>query len=1050
MAEEVEIGNVGGEGVASEVTLAKLTAAIENMARASGVDPRSAAAKLQEQYNKSLGETDDITSDYTKSLKGTNKETKKTTKNIKKLGQASMNAVGGLLGSVLGGFTGLAKEFVNGGNNLSDFAQHIPIVGGLLGGFAGYIDNTVSTFRTLSATGAAFGNDMMETRRSAGQMGLSLDEFAGLISNNASNLAALGGSVTQGAERFKKMNANMKSSGDFAALKSMGFTVEEVNEGMGDYIDLQRRMGTLQGKSTAELATGSADYLKQIDLLAKVTGKTREEAEKALREQAADAAIRGMMNQFEEGSQELKNFQLSLGIIEEMGGATGAAMKDLLDGMPSGPETAQFLNMMGDAGPAMQDALKQIGDGADPQVLLDAMKNGGGQMEEFANMDADARAQYIASIRQQQPAMAEFLDNATRMIDIGGRDLDAAKKEQDSRDKTTKAFTTFEDAIRDARGIIQEAFVDSGIFEGAGTMVKDFSESIAGIIKDGSLKETMNGFFDSIKSFVDNFKKFGLIDSLFGKEAEIDESGQKIEGTGVNGLFDDLFGVMSNEDGPIMKMFNKVMDTVGEKIGPMLLDVVTGAFSAMWEGVKAGFAAVWDNLLVGAFAGIGVLIGGAFLAATFPVWAPVVAAVGGIVATFVAIGAAFGWEPIKGYIADAWESIKGVFTSIGDWWDNLDLMAPFTTAWNSITGIFTSVGDWWDSLDFMTPLTTAWDTITSFFSMDTLYSISDVFKTAWDTVTGFFSFGEEGFSISALATKAWETVTGFFSFGEEGFSISALATKAWETVTGFFTWGEDATGFSISGLLTTAWETVTGFFTWGEGTTGFSISGLLTTAWETVTGMFGFGDLAIPSIKDLFQGIIDKVKGFFTFDFEMPNFKQYLPKWLGGEGKSFFGGTDEASSVEAPEAPDPASLDPTQAQTGLSALQQTQSVVQSFASIPELQNNLEILKKGLDINGVRTYTSAMESLVEVLGKLNDELAKDNKFGVGKGTNAGDVVAKMDSIGGSGSNSDQLNATMGSVLAVLSEIRDIELGVQRNTKNMANGNIATSSVSVLPG
>ena len=1047
MAEEVEIGNVGGEGVASEVTLAKLTAAIENMARASGVDPRSAAAKLQEQYNKSLGETDDITSDYTKSLKGTNKETKKTTKNIKKLGQASMNAVGGLLGSVLGGFTGLAKEFVNGGNNLSDFAQHIPIVGGLLGGFAGYIDNTVSTFRTLSATGAAFGNDMMETRRSAGQMGLSLDEFAGLISNNASNLAALGGSVTQGAERFKKMNANMKSSGDFAALKSMGFTVEEVNEGMGDYIDLQRRMGTLQGKSTAELATGSADYLKQIDLLAKVTGKTREEAEKALREQAADAAIRGMMNQFEEGSQELKNFQLSLGIIEEMGGATGAAMKDLLDGMPSGPETAQFLNMMGDAGPAMQDALKQIGDGADPQVLLDAMKNGGGQMEEFANMDADARAQYIASIRQQQPAMAEFLDNATRMIDIGGRDLDAAKKEQDSRDKTTKAFTTFEDAIRDARGIIQEAFVDSGIFEGAGTMVKDFSESIAGIIKDGSLKETMNGFFDSIKSFVDNFKKFGLIDSLFGKEAEIDESGQKIEGTGVNGLFDDLFGVMSNEDGPIMKMFNKVMDTVGEKIGPMLLDVVTGAFSAMWEGVKAGFAAVWDNLLVGAFAGIGVLIGGAFLAATFPVWAPVVAAVGGIVATFVAIGAAFGWEPIKGYIADAWESIKGVFTSIGDWWDNLDLMAPFTTAWNSITGIFTSVGDWWDSLDFMTPLTTAWDTITSFFSMDTLYSISDVFKTAWETVTGFFSFGGEGFSISNLASDAWKSVTSWFSWQADiiNFSISTLASTAWETVKGFFTWGQDTIGFSISGLLTTAWEKVKSAFSFGGGEegSGFSISGLLTTAWETVTGLFSFDGIEIPSISSLFQGIIDAVKGFFSFDFEMPSFKSFLPTWLGGEGKSL-DGTD--TDLEIPTAKvEPETLDATPAVEGANSLMDAQSAMASFSNIEGLQSNLDILKSGLDTDSVRSYTDSMKQLVAVLGELNAELAKDNKFGIGTGENAGSVLSKMDSIGGGGSSED-VNNTLQLVLAELRLQTPKQAAIVRNTKNGNSTDISRSMPS----
>ena len=1021
MAEEVDIGNVGGEGVASEVTLAKLTTAIENMARASGVDPRSAAAKLQEQYNKSLGETDDITSKYSDSLKDTNKETKKATRSIKKLGQASMNAVGGLLGSVVGGFTGLAKEFVNGGNNLSDFSQHIPIVGGLLGGFAGYIDNTVSTFRTLSATGAAFGNDMMETRRSAAQMGLSLDEFAGLITNNASNLSALGGSVTLGAERFKKMNDNIKKSGDFAALKNMGFTVEEVNEGMGDYIDLQRRMGTLQGKSTAELASGSADYLRQIDLLAKVTGKTREEAEKALREQAADAAIRGMMNQFEEGSQELANFRASLGIIDEVGGAAGAAMKDLLDGMPSGPETAQFLNMMGDAGPAMQDALKQIGDGADPQILLNAMKSGGGELEKFANMDADARAQYIASLRDQQPAMAEFLDTATRMVDIGGRDLDAAEAEQNARDKTTDAFTTFEDAIRAARGIIQEAFVNSGIFEAAGTMVKDFSTSIAEIVEDGTLKATMDSFFDSISTFVDNFKKFGLGTALFGGEETIDTPGgsQTVQ---VKGLLGDLFG----EGGTIAKAF-------GDS-GNIVLEGITAAAKGFADGMF-DFEIPWGTLFIGGLVGIGAAIA-----------APVLAIPAGIAA---AVTAVFGIEFMKDLFSDVWDTVTSIFSM-----DTVYAIGDLTSAmWNTVTGWF-GFGEGEATFAISQLASEAWSTVKGWFTFGEgeSFSISEVGKRVWTTVTSWFGFGEgeATYAISTLISEAWTKITGFFDFGEEGFSISALATKAWDTVKGYFKWSTDAISFSISTLASTAWETVKGFFTWGEDATGFSISGLLTTAWETVTGMFGFGDLAIPSIKDLFQGVVDKVKGFFTFDFEMPNFKQYLPKWLGGEGKSFLGGGETAEVVETPEAPDPVSLDPTQAEIGLAALQQTQSVVQSFASIPELQNNLETLKKGLDINGVRTYTSAMESLVEVLGKLNDELAKDNKFGVGKGTNAGDVVAKMDSIGGSGSNSDQLNATMGSVLAVLSEIRDIELGVQRNTKNLANGNIATSSVSVLPG
>ena len=1019
MAEEVEIGNVGGsDGVASEVTLARLAATMELMAVKKGIKPEDIMKKLKEVMDNS-----------SKTIKGNTeakqentKETKKTTKTIKKLGQASMNAVGGLLGSVVGGFTGLAKEFVNGGNNLQDFAQHIPIVGGLLGGFAGYIDNTVSTFRTLSATGAAFGNDMMETRRSAAQMGVSLDEFAGLITNNAGNLAALGGSVTLGAERFKKMNDNIKKSGDFAALKNMGFTVEEVNEGMGDYIDQQRRMGTLQGKSTAELASGSADYLKQIDLLAKVTGKTREEAEKALRDQSSDAAIRGMQKALEGTPEKLANFNLSLGLIEEMGGATGAAMKDLLDGMPSGPETAQFLNMMGDAGPAMQDALKQIGDGADPQILLNAMKNGGGELEKFADMDADARAQYIASLRKTNEPMADFLDNATTMISIGKRDLDAAKAEQGLRKKTTDAFVTFEDAIRKARGVIQGAFVDSGIFEASAKLVEKFSTKITKIIEDGTLQSTIDSFFDSISTFVDNFKKFGLGTALFGKEAEIDESGQEIEGTAVKGLLGDLFG----EGGTIAKAF-------GDS-GNIVLEGITAAAKGFADGMF-DFEIPWGTLFVGGLIGIGAAIA-----------APVLAIPAGIAAAVVAV---FGIQFMKDMFTDVWTTITGIFSM-----DTVYAIGDLTSAmWNTVTGWF-GFGEGEATFAISQLASEAWSTVKGWFTFGEgeSFSISEVGKRVWTTVTSWFGFGEgeATYAISTLISEAWTKITGFFDFGEEGFSFSALATKAWETVTGFFTWTTDAISFSISTLASTAWETVKGFFTWGENATGFSISGLLTTAWETVTGMFGFGDLAIPSIKDLFQGIIDKVKGFFTFDFKMPNFKQYLPKWLGGEGKSFFGGTDEASSVETPEAPDPASLDPTQAQTGLSALQQTQSVVQSFASIPELQNNLETLKKGLDINGVRTYTSAMESLVEVLGKLNDELAKDNKFGVGKGTNAGDVVAKMDSIGGSGSDSGDLNATMGSVLAVLSEIRDIELGVQRNTKNMANGNIATSSVSVLPG
>ena len=53
MADEIKIENIGGEnGVASEVTLVRLVTAMEKMAKSSGTDPKSQAAKTQQAYNK--------------------------------------------------------------------------------------------------------------------------------------------------------------------------------------------------------------------------------------------------------------------------------------------------------------------------------------------------------------------------------------------------------------------------------------------------------------------------------------------------------------------------------------------------------------------------------------------------------------------------------------------------------------------------------------------------------------------------------------------------------------------------------------------------------------------------------------------------------------------------------------------------------------------------------------------------------------------------------------------------------------------------------------
>ena len=248
------------------------------------------------------------------------------------------------------------------------------------------------------------------------------------------------------------------------------------------------------------------------------------------------------------------------------------------------------------------------------------------------------------------------------------------------------------------------------------------------------------------------------------------------------------------------------------------------------------------------------------------------------------------------------------------------------------------------------------------------------------------------------------------------------------------------------------WNTVTGWFSFGgggeEGGTSFSITSLMSSAWESVTSFFSLDNFQIPSISSMFQGIIDAVKGFFSFDFEMPNFKAYLPTWLGGEGKSLFGsGSGDVASASPPEPPDV-----TPAVEGGEAIASAENAIASFAALPDLQNNLDILKNGLDVDGVRSYTLAMEQLVDVLGRLNETLAEDNTglFGGGTGVAAADVLGQISTASqGSAQGTQQLNSIMTELLAVMTEVRDFDEQIEKNTKYNTGTNIAAGRISARP-
>ena len=599
MADEVIIGNVGGDGVASEATLAALVRAVEKMGQARG--QKGTGDKTQALANKAIAAGTTATTANTGSVTGNTGAVNKSAEALGKFSKGLGNMAMAGIGTVLSSLGAMSKELLAGNDSMEAYASKIPIVGGLLGALAGYADRSVDSFRKMSAVGAGFNNDIGAMRKAAAQSNLSLDEFTGLITQNSENLRVLGTTVAGGVARFGAISKVIKDTGDFESLKAMGFSVMEINEGLSDYAALQSRLGRLQGMSNKELAAGTTGYLKELDQLSKITGKSRKEMAATMEKQASDAGFRALANQFKAGSVELSNFTKSMALIETLPADVATGLKDLADGIPQTEEGIALLNA---AGPQLAEAMKKVGQGADPKVLLDAMKQAGGDIEKFAGMEGAERAAYIAAIRKTNPALAGVLDAATRMTELGNKDLKKAEEEQAARNATTEKLTTFQDAIRKMSEAIQVMFVDSGLLDLFATGI-------------GMAAKLITGMADSIKEFTAKFKEdpAGAILNLLGDSIKGLFSNTTVIAALVGGiaalfLGKAALGAMSSAmsgwaEKSIGKMFGGGAGPVSQAANPL-----AGAGPVKGSSAGKGFGEAIGNIGKGLGTGIGGILKG--------------------------------------------------------------------------------------------------------------------------------------------------------------------------------------------------------------------------------------------------------------------------------------------------------------------------------------------------------------------------------------------------------------------------------------------------------
>ena len=381
----------------------------------------------------------------------------------------------------IGQINKVTSTFTNMGSSVTAAAASlsaIPVVGNMLAGVfgtvAGAAEKSYKAFQQSASVGANFGGSINDMMRASSDAGMTFDQFSGVIAKNGEALALLGGSTRDGAKRLAELGKEIKKSPLMGELAGLGYSTEDVNSGMARYSGMLAKTGQLQGKTNEQLVAGSADYLKNLDQLSRLTGQSKDALKANQDALYADSQYRARLQDMDEaGQKRLDKLMLSLpaslqkGAKEfiAFGGATTDAGREFATFMQSsaGASNAAFreieasgtLSQKGadaiySAVKADADALRKSGTGK----LIANIGNGAQQAIALDAMNLSARKTTLSEVQVQQEKELEAQKERTKKAQEG-MNPQAMLKFQQMIAETSNKFTLM---VSQHIGPLQDAF----------------------------------------------------------------------------------------------------------------------------------------------------------------------------------------------------------------------------------------------------------------------------------------------------------------------------------------------------------------------------------------------------------------------------------------------------------------------------------------------------------------------------------------------------------------------------------------------------------------
>ena len=89
---------------------------------------------------------------------------------------------------------------------------------------------------------------------------MTMDQFAGVVANNAQGLMFLGGSTSEGAKRLGQMGKMIRQTELGDELARLGYSTTDINEGLAEYSGRLARNGRAEELSNRQLVNLTGQY----------------------------------------------------------------------------------------------------------------------------------------------------------------------------------------------------------------------------------------------------------------------------------------------------------------------------------------------------------------------------------------------------------------------------------------------------------------------------------------------------------------------------------------------------------------------------------------------------------------------------------------------------------------------------------------------------------------------------------------------------------------------------------------------------------------------